>query len=702
MRKIAIVVVLLIVSLSAPLLYGADICNDVVYDGARVFGSKTSTVEDAAGKLINLGTDVHVVTVPTLGGAETIEAWQKNLEKKCSSWQTPDGMSRKNNLVILAVATKSRKSGVFYGGEWRPSLGADSNWSRVRTDFMNPRFRDGDWAGGVINGLNEIHRLLDLQIHPPAPFSGSKTVIVDNRPPTDFSGLWAVLKWILAIFVFGALVWMGWFLYNVRAKRRAAQQNAKLAKQGAASRVNALSDELNLLGLKVKSAAAKFVLEDVEVVNQKLLSINSQFDLAASDYSGLGRSANDPDRPGLTEEEYNATTTGYAELVEKLIQVSQLKSEIEHDLTELENLPKKIEKAITNSGDRVDLAKKRVFEAKDVFDKISEKYAKTSWESVRGNGTEAMNRIGLMLKILEDARAAAETKNWSKARDLLKQIDGGLSEAESLLKSIFERAGNLTLAEKDAPKEIAATKRDVVKARKFIEANAEDIEDKFERGAFADLERAEELLKDLSDKLEESKPDFPQVLQCAKEAHDCADKILANAQGEHEAMERLREKEASVMRDAERAISKATEYIEDHKNDVDKTSKEYLEEAEEYLKKAKKASDLKTRIDYLEEAQAKGNKSYDKAKEKVHKANDNSDRSWGRGSPSNNSIFVFTGHPESKSDGGGGYSGGGSGSDWGSSSDSGGGGGGWSSDSGGGGGGDFGGSDSGGGGGGDF
>lgn len=692
MRKIPIVVVLLFVCLSATLLYGADICNDVVYDGARVFGSKTSTVEDAAGKLVNLGADVHVVTVPTLGGAETIEVWQKNLEKKCPSWQTPDGMSRKNNLVILAVATKARKSGVFYGGEWRPSLGADSNWSRVRTDFMNPRFRDGDWAGGVINGLNEIHRLVDLQIHPPAPSSGSKTVIVDNRPPTDFSGLWAVLKWVLAIFVFGALVWIGWFLYNVRAKRRAAQQNAKLAKQNAASRVNALSDELNLLGIKVKSVAAKFVLEDAEAVNQKLLSMNSQFDLAASDYSGLGRSINDPDRPGLTEEEYNATTASYAELVGKLIKVSQLKSEIEHDLTELENLPKKIEKAITDSSDRVDLAKKRVFEAKDVFDKISEKYAKTSWESVRGNGTEAMNRIGLMLKILEDARAAAETKNWSKARDLLKQVGGGLSEAESLLKSIFERAGNLTLAEKDAPKEIAATKRDVVKARKFIEANAEDIEGKFERGALADLERAEELLKDLSDKLEESKPDFPQVLQLAKEAHDRADKIFANAQGEHEAMERLREKEASAMRDAERAISKATEYIEDHKNDVGKTSEEYLEEAEEYLKKAKRASDLKTRVDYLEEAQAKGNKAYDKAKEKVRKAHDDSDRSWGRSSPSNASIFVFTGHSESKSDGGGGYSG----------SDSGGGGGGWSSDSGGGGGGDFGSSDSGGGGGGDF
>src|SRR5690349_16897036 len=91
-------------------------CDAQIDDGAHVFGSNLEKVQGAAGQLVNQGAEVRIRTVETLT-EPTLERMERSLVKSCGSWQALDG-GQKNNLVVLMVATKSRKSGIYYGRQW--------------------------------------------------------------------------------------------------------------------------------------------------------------------------------------------------------------------------------------------------------------------------------------------------------------------------------------------------------------------------------------------------------------------------------------------------------------------------------------------------------------------------------------------------------------------------------------------------------
>jgi uncharacterized membrane protein YgcG len=665
-------------------------CDEPVLDEANVFNGRLSDVEGAVNRLRNTGADVRVRMIPTYGEAGNLDRYESELEQQCASWTDLAG-NRKNNLVALIVSIEEMQTGIYFGEQWEPALG--DRWTQIQTQIMNPRFARGDFAGGVIAGLDEINRLIAAQLG-------------DGGGPPGQGGLSA--GWVILIVFFSILIiGVGLLIFRnyrkSREKRLAARQKARLAKQGAASKVNDLVSALQMLEIKVNATAQKVSQEDAAPLFDGLSKAKRLIDQGAQKYSELSHSAGDPEKPGtgvpqleVIAQEYqgviNTLREGNEELNKTEERITALQNAIEsfsgrldavnaaieeavrkqetarnagfkidqpagvldnarlslkqaaalyqgkqfiqavHKLEEAgdlakqaavsaETLPEKkreSEEAILNLEKRLEKVRDAVERGSLIFDKISQKYAETSWESIRGNGTEAENRIDWTQEALEDARAgiSMEQQEWQKALELVQQGHDWMNEAESLMHSITALEASLTAAERDAPQEIEAAQVDITRAWQYINQYDEDIRESLED----ELRQAESVLESAREEFNKEKADYLKTVKLAEEANTAADKILAQARSEHEAAERLRQKAASAIRDARYRVSIAREYIQDHAREAGSDARTYLSSAESALRQAEGTADLEARITYAGKAENAAAAAYSSARSRVAEA----------------------------------------------------------------------------------
>lgn len=714
-RLTGVLAVLVACALFAPIQTASaqGSCDDIVVDEAGVFGAGIDQVATEAQKLVNLGADVRVRSVKTFGSAGNLDNYVDQIQKECNSWQATDG-GYKNNLVVLIVAVDDRKTGLYYGSQWKRTL--EPNWIRIQADKMNPRFRDGDFAGGFAAGLQEIQRLIDLEIHPPSPVPQQQqpqvVVVVPTTqprevsPPLDLSGLWRVLGWVVAIIVLAVVGYFGYQFTTAyltrQAKRRAAQQKARLAKQATASRIAEWSEKFKGVELQISVTAVQVAEEEIKPLRNALVKAQRLYDKATMRHADLESSAGDPNRPGLTEDEYHNIEGAYnkalvelqeaegllndvdrqaetlgklvtdapkavavartaigqgksrvaavsqrgfktqdevtltraktvlnkaeSSLKEKRFQAAQKAAEEAQKLandavTSAEDLPKQktaAEQGIAALAQRIEAVKAKIIAGRETFEEFAAAYAQSCWLPIRGNGTEAENRINWSLRVLETARelASMEKQEWQKAQDQMAEANKWLDEAESFMRSVAALKNNLEAAKRGAPDEIQAAQADIEKATTYIKKYDPDIRESLE----TDLANVQKGLDDAKAELAKSKPDYLKVVKLAKQANASADQILAEARSEHEAAERLRQRAASALRDAKAAVSRAKEYIEDHPSDVKRTAKNYLGEAQETLRSAERTASLENRIQYAEKAEAAADKAYSRAESDVEEA----------------------------------------------------------------------------------
>lgn len=209
--------------------FAAD-CNAPVVDNANVLQGKIPQITAALASLTSKGADPRVITDDP--DNVTPEGYVNSAKNACPSWQSAGG-GVKNNLIVFLVFPKHRKVGLFTGQEFGKAL----NTSAIRSQFMAPGFKDGDYARGFISGINqaavEIEAFQTSALHP------ATTSTVVNQQATDMSGLWHVLGWALLVGVLFALVWLIFFIRRRRSERKSAQQNAVFWRNEAATKVNA-------------------------------------------------------------------------------------------------------------------------------------------------------------------------------------------------------------------------------------------------------------------------------------------------------------------------------------------------------------------------------------------------------------------------------------------------------------------------------
>jgi len=238
-------------------------CNSMVSDDANVFTGKTTDVTLAGQALVDQGADLRVIST----SSQNLDVSEHNMELGCPSWQGPNG-TRKSTLIVLMVAPKERKMGMFYGAAWHHAL--DGSWNRIKQDYMAPYFKTGDFAGGMIASEKQLTaRLLaskDEATHP-------ATVVNEAAKPTDLSGLWRVMGWLLAL-GFGVFV-----IVVVVIELRARQRKKDAVTKAQADATAARNTATNLITQKkqvVMTVNDQRIFED----------INQQFVDFAGSYRG--------------------------------------------------------------------------------------------------------------------------------------------------------------------------------------------------------------------------------------------------------------------------------------------------------------------------------------------------------------------------------------------------------------------------------
>jgi len=162
------------------------------------------------------GNQIAVLTVPSLEG-ESIEGYAEEVFK---AWKL--GQKGKDNGILLVVAPQDRRMRIEVGYGLEGTL-PDSAAGSIIRNVMTPKFKAGDYNGGIEAGVSAILMVLE----------GGKAPVFDsvagNEPkPSLFSGLEAPDMPLTEKILFGAFIFgiiglftvigiltpgVGWFLY---------------------------------------------------------------------------------------------------------------------------------------------------------------------------------------------------------------------------------------------------------------------------------------------------------------------------------------------------------------------------------------------------------------------------------------------------------------------------------------------------------
>jgi uncharacterized membrane protein YgcG len=643
----------------------------VVLDDANIFGNRIGEVEAAANKLVSQGGDVRVRTILTYGAAGNLDQYEAELEQQSPSWLGQDD-DRKSNLIVLIISLQEGQTGLYYGAYWDNVLGDEwlriqtdiinpflrsgdyaggaikgleeiqqliagneqskSRWWLVPVvivaiigaiiglvlymSYRKKRTKQAaarqkamlakQAAASGINELIETTQMLEIKVN----VTAEKVVSDDAALLRD--GLETAKR----------LINQSSQTYSELSHSAGDPENPRLGE----AELAAIEPEYQkILGnLRQARAAIEGVEERITAVQQtidgfpkKVAELNAAIEGAVrkqDELKALGFASTYPAElvaKGRNALEKAQDLVSKKRIGEAMKYVSLAGDQIEQAIRAAEELPQKkleTEAAIPALLSRIEQVKEKINKGRDIFERLSQEYAESNWESIRGNGTEAENRVNWAVDALNDALAAAamEQQEWHKALALVEKGNVWLTESESLMKSISELQANLIAERRDTPNEIAAAQSDVTKAWEYINRYDEDIRESLED----DLRTAEKKNELAREELKQAKPDYFKAGKLARESNEAADRILIQARDEHEAAERLRAKAATVRRDARAKVSIAKMYVEVHHPVVRSEARNYLINAVEALRQADASTDVNAQISLASEAEAAADQAY--------------------------------------------------------------------------------------------
>lgn len=159
------------------------------------------------------GNQVAVLTVPTLGD-ESVEEYAVRVFEQ---WKL--GRKGQDNGVLVVVVPRDRRMRIEVGYGLEGTL-TDVAASRIIRDVMTPRFRSGDYDGGIAQGVAAIVAHLEgkasVAAHAPEPSARQSDFIkAPNMALHEKILTGAFIFGIIGLFTFVGIITpgMGWFLY---------------------------------------------------------------------------------------------------------------------------------------------------------------------------------------------------------------------------------------------------------------------------------------------------------------------------------------------------------------------------------------------------------------------------------------------------------------------------------------------------------
>ena len=155
---------------------------------------------------------IAVLTVPTLKG----EGVEEYAVRVFEHWKL--GQQGKDNGVLVVVAPQERRMRIEVGYGLEGVL-PDAVAARIIRNVMTPRFKDGDYDGGIAQGLDAIVAQLEGKEAPaaaePAASRGGEFIKAPDMPMHEKILMGAFIFGIIGLFTVIGIVTpgMGWFLY---------------------------------------------------------------------------------------------------------------------------------------------------------------------------------------------------------------------------------------------------------------------------------------------------------------------------------------------------------------------------------------------------------------------------------------------------------------------------------------------------------
>lgn len=410
----------------------------IVVDDAHILD--VARVEQAARKLQTLGVDVYVRTFPSFDARYgTLDAYVTDLVSRTPAWQGTNGQP-KSNLLILAISLSERKTYIQYGSSWTPSIGANNRYLTIQTDYMNPRFRDGDYTGGFIAGLDQCYAVINNQLHPSA---------TPAARPVDLSGLWTVLWFALLAGLAITLAAFAWKGAAILRRARAARQNALVAatqKQNqAATLVTTLQGEtLQGLQLNLQALAERVPPDQLAELQAVYRTIEQAVTAAVMHYGSLA-----PFTPG----DRQMSTTALQGVIQSYDQVIQELTAVQQSAANLDSQLVAILNAITHAGPAIDQAQTAIARAKEAVSTAAGQGFKTTEvapavATAEATASEARSVLAQRqyvqaLKLATDASTTAQSA--AQAAQELPQRKAQYAQQAAVLQARLDRLRQETL-----------------------------------------------------------------------------------------------------------------------------------------------------------------------------------------------------------------------------------------------------------------
>ncbi|HYO50555.1 MAG TPA: TPM domain-containing protein, partial [Chloroflexia bacterium] len=124
-------------------------------------------------------------------------------------------------------------------------------------------------------------------------------------------------------------------------------------------------------------------------------------------------------------------------------------------------------------------AKKFIEQGAAAFDKVDE-YAESSWQDIKGNGTEAQKAADKAFNLWQEASrlnelSAEGPQDFEGARRQIEEANGAITRVRELITAILDRLKHLQESQRTAQAEISAAEQDLALGRSFVKQHDPDI-----------------------------------------------------------------------------------------------------------------------------------------------------------------------------------------------------------------------------------
>ena len=270
------------------------------------------------------------------------------------------------------------------------------------------------------------------------------------------------------------------------------------------------------------------------------------------------------------------------ELLQKATEIVNATDEQTVRLISLQADNEKALERLKREGDEV---KKMIDAGARAFDAVDE-YAEESWRDIKGNGTEAQRAADFAFNLWQEASkqnalTPQSPQDFDAARSMIDQASEALAKSRELVAAIVTRLEYIRESQRVAAEEIAAAQKDITGGEAFVARYDTDISPR----PSDLLSEAARLLEAARAEMSRPKPNWIEVVALARKANDTADRALADARSEQQAMEARRLKVKTNSQQAAASLSRASNFASVHRADLSPDVFTMLEGAQEGAKR---------------------------------------------------------------------------------------------------------------------